>query len=145
LKLATREIAGTSEIIAGHMRPTIFTARQISRRAIHRLHAKFKKNVIGLLLLFLADLGASRGPARRPEAYAHAWNQVMRGLAIYLEAEAKPLQPLVNGRDLMSNLSTSPGPHLGRLLRKLLELQAAGEISTRDEALEAARRLLEKH
>jgi poly(A) polymerase len=143
LKLATREIAGTSEIIAGHMRPIIFTAKKTSRRAIHRLHAKFENNVIGLLLLFLADLGASRGPARRPEAYDHAWNQVMRGLAICLEAEAKPLQPLVNGRDLMSYLSISPGPHLGRLLRKLLELQDAGDISTREEALEAARRILD--
>ena len=58
-----------------------------------------------------------------------------------LEAEAAPLKPLLNGRDLMSQLRISPGPHLGNLLRKLMELQAAGEITTRDEAVEAARRI----
>ena len=142
LKFATREIGIIGEIIAGHMRPTIFTGKAVSRRAIHRMHARFKSNVIGLLLLFLADLGASRGPARGPEAYGQAWNQVLRALAMCLEAEAAPLKPMLNGRDLMSQLQISPGPHLGNLLRKLIELQAAGEITTRDEALEAARRIL---
>lgn len=141
LKFATREIGTIGEIIAGHMRPTIFTGKEVSRRAIHRMHARFQTNVIGLLLLFLADLGASRGPARRPEAYGQAWTQVLRALAMCLEAEAAPLKPLLNGRDLMSQLRISPGPHLGNLLRKLMELQAAGEITTRDEALEAARRI----
>jgi len=141
LKFATREIGTIGEIIAGHMRPTIFTGKEVSRRTIHRMHARFKSNVIGLLLLFLADLGASRGPARRSEAYGQAWTQVLRALAICLEAEAAPLKPLLNGRDLMSQLRISPGQHLGDLLRKLMELQAAGEITTRDEALEAARRI----
>jgi poly(A) polymerase len=141
LKFAAREIGIVGEIIAGHMRPTIFTGKDVSRRAIHRMHARFKSNVIGLLLLFLADLGASRGPARRPEAYGQAWNQVLRALAMCLEAEAAPLKPLVNGRDLMTQFRISPGPQLGNLLRKLMELQAAGEIRTRDEAVEAARRI----
>jgi poly(A) polymerase len=141
LKLATREIATIDAMIAGHMRPTIFTGKAVSRRAIHRMHEKFQGDVIGLLLLFLADLGASRGPARRPEAYDQARHQVLRALAMCLEAEAKPLQPLLNGRDLMSQLSIVPGPHLGKLLKKLRELQATGEITTREEAFEASRRI----
>ncbi len=143
LKLAVREIATIGEMIGGHMRPTIFTGKEVSRRAIHRMHSRFHRNVIGLLLLFLADLGASRGPARRPEAYGQAWNQVLRALAMSLEAEAAPLIPLLNGRDVMGQLPISPGPHLGKLLKKLRELQATGEITTREEALEAARRILE--
>jgi poly(A) polymerase len=141
LKFASREIGIIGEIIAGHMRTTIFTGKEVSRRAIHRMHEKFQRNVIGLLLLFLADLGASRGPARRPEAYGQAWNQVLRALAMSLDAEAAPLTPLLNGRDLMSQLGIDPGPHLGNLMRILMELQATGEITTRDEALEAARRI----
>jgi poly(A) polymerase len=144
LKLAGREIATIGEMIAGHMRPTIFTGREASRRAIHRMHAKFQKNTIGLLLLFLADLGASRGPARRPEAYEQAWNQVLRALAMCLEAEATPLQPFLNGRDLMSLLSIGPGPHLGKLLKKLIELQVTGEITTREEAFDAATRIFRR-
>ncbi|MGO9567596.1 MAG: CCA tRNA nucleotidyltransferase [Desulfomonilaceae bacterium] len=143
LKLAIREIALVSEIIAGHMRSTIFTGKEVSPRAIHRLHARFQKNVIGLILLFLADLGASRGPARPPEAYEEAWNQVLRALAICLEAEATPVKPLINGRDLMNQLRISPGPDLGKILKQLMELQAVGEIATSEEALEAARRIFD--
>ncbi len=144
LRFASREIAFISDLIAGHMRPTIFTAQKVSLRAIHRLHAKYQRNVIGLFLLFLADLGASRGPARAPGAYEHAKNQVLRALTICLQAEATPLKPLLNGRDLMTHFSIGPGPRLGSLLRKLAELQATGNISTREEALEAAAKILDE-
>ena len=129
------------QIIAGHMRPTIFTGKVVSRRAIHRMHTRFQRDVIGLLVLFLADLGASRGPARGPEAYEHSRDQVLVALAMCLEAEATPLKPLLNGRDLMNQLRISPGPDLGNLLRRLTELQATGEITTCEEALVAARSL----
>lgn len=142
LKLATREITMVGQIIAGHMRPTIFTGKVVSRRAIYRMHTRFQRDIIGLLVLFLADLGASRGPARRPEAYEHARNQVLMALAMCLEAEATPIKPLLNGRDLMNHLRISPGPDLGKLLRRLTELQTTGEITTREEALEAAKSLL---
>ncbi len=142
LKFASREIALVSGLIAGHMRPTIFTAQKVSLRAIHRLHSKYQRNVTGLFLLFLADLGASRGPARPPEAYERAGNQVLRALSICLEAEATPRMPLLNGRDLMSLFSIGPGPHIGSLLRKLTELQDSGKIGTREEALEAAAKIL---
>jgi poly(A) polymerase len=142
LKLASREIAFIGEIIAGHMRPSIFTGKEVSLRAIHRMHTKYQSNVTGLLLLFLADLEASRGPARRLEAYALAWNQILRAMAVCLEAETAPLKPLLTGRDLISEFLMSPGPLLGRILTKLMELQAAGEITTRGDAIEAARKLL---
>jgi poly(A) polymerase len=144
LKLATREIATIGETIAGHMRPSIFTGKEVSRRAIHRMHSKFQRNVIGLLLLFLADLRASQGPARQPEAYERAWNEVLRALALCFEAEAKALQPLLNGRDLMSQLSIGPGPQLGKLLKQLRELQAIGEITTREEGFKAARKIFSR-
>jgi hypothetical protein len=51
--------------------------------------------------------------------------------------------PLVNGHDLIYSLGLSPGPQIGMLLREISEAQAAGEISTRAEALDLARTRLQ--
>ena len=47
-----------------------------------------------------------------------------------------PAEPLVRGDDL----GLEPGPEVGRLLERIEEERAAGTISTREEALELARR-----
>jgi tRNA nucleotidyltransferase/poly(A) polymerase len=47
-----------------------------------------------------------------------------------------PAEPLVRGDEL----GIPPGPEVGRLLERIEEERAAGTISTRDEALELARR-----
>ncbi len=47
-------------------------------------------------------------------------------------------EPLVNGRDLMAT-GLKPGPQLGKILREIAEMQLAGEISTKEEAIAFAR------
>jgi hypothetical protein len=42
----------------------------------------------------------------------------------------------------MSELGLPPGPAIGRLLGALEEAQAAGEVTSREEALDLARRQL---
>ncbi|HEU4782524.1 MAG TPA: hypothetical protein VFS83_04210 [Ktedonobacterales bacterium] len=53
--------------------------------------------------------------------------------------------PLLSGKDLMLALAIPGGPALGRLLRAVRLAQLADEISTREEALDLARRLKEAH
>jgi hypothetical protein len=60
------------------------------------------------------------------------------------EALALPTR-LVNGHDLTSALGVPPGPLVGELLAAVAESQATGEIHTREDALQLARALLEKH
>jgi tRNA nucleotidyltransferase/poly(A) polymerase len=50
--------------------------------------------------------------------------------------ESEPVEPLVRGDEL----GVPPGPEIGRLLERIAEERAAGTISTREEALELARR-----
>jgi poly(A) polymerase-like protein len=50
--------------------------------------------------------------------------------------EVEPAQPLLRGDEL----GLQPGPEVGRLLARIEEERAAGTISTREEALELARR-----
>lgn len=49
------------------------------------------------------------------------------------------LVPLLSGRDLMTALNLSPGPHIGQLLESIQLAQAEGKIQTCAEALEFAR------
>lgn len=142
LKLATREMTIIKEWILGHMRPMFLNEQLISKRAVHRLYKKFRTDIFGLLLLHLADLAASRGPARTSEAEEIACNSVSKALEICLELEKSPPTPLLRGRDLMSFFDLSPGPQLGRILNHLAELQAEGEITSTEEAIAAARKYL---
>ena len=50
--------------------------------------------------------------------------------------ESDPAEPLLRGDEL----GLPPGPEIGRLLERVQEERAAGEISTREEALELVRR-----
>ncbi len=144
LKLATREMTIVKEWVLGHMRPMFLNEEPISRRAVHRLYRKFGKDMFGLLLLHLADLAASRGPARTHEADENACNAVAKALEISLELQESPPTPLLNGRDLMNLFELQPGRQIGRILRHVAELQAAGEITSTDEAITAARKFLNR-
>ncbi len=143
LKLATREMTIIKGWILGHMRPMFLNERLISKRALHRLYRKFRTDIFGLLLLHLADLAASRGPARTPEAEEIACNSVGRALEICSELEKSPPTPLLRGRELMSLFGLDAGPQVGRILNHLAELQAEGEITTTEEAIAAARKYLD--
>ena len=50
--------------------------------------------------------------------------------------------PLVRGDDLARELGIEPGPRLGSLIERLQEARFAGEIATRDDAVQLARSLV---
>lgn len=86
-----------------------------SARAIHR----FRRRTEPWALEALAFVGA-------PEL----------GDAVRAAREHEPAEPLVHGDEL----GLPPGPEIGRLLELIEEERAAGTISTREEALELARK-----
>jgi poly(A) polymerase len=70
----------------------------------------------------------------------HGRRIARRAGAIPPEAVAPP--PLVTGADLME-LGAEAGPEMGRVLRKLYDAQLDEEITTRKQALAAARRFMQ--
>ena len=50
---------------------------------------------------------------------------------------------MISGDEIMDALDLKPGVIIGKILKHVEELQFDGEIRTREEALEAARRFLE--
>ncbi len=142
LRAARREIALVGDWIGGHMRTSIFLDHDPGRRAMARLYRAFGREVIGLLILFLADLHATQGPARSSEDLPRSLDRVKAMLDFCFEAEEEPPRPLLTGNDLLKEFDLSPGPLIGRVLEHLWELQAEGTLRTREDALEEARHLL---
>ncbi len=151
LKLSNVEIAHLKTIVADHMRFP-FLARRMEahqesphRRAIYRFFRHAGASGVDLILLGLADLRGIYGPALMDKAWAAFVATARILLENYWEKPEETIAPppLISGTDLMQERGLSQGPIIGRLLREVREAQAAGAVSTRDEALEFARHWLD--
>lgn len=151
MHLSSEAVAHVQRLVAGHLRllslvsshlPDGASSPPISRRTVHRFFRDTGIAGIDIGLLTLADhLGTYNGAGE-----GHSWQQLLRIVAElfhhYFEnySDTVAPRPFVNGRELMEALCLEPGPEVGRLLRLIEEAQAAGEITSRLEALHFARK-----
>ncbi len=160
LRLSARSVTLVARMVERHLRPAqLRQGRDApSRRAIYRYFRDVKEVAVDTIYLAMADYLAAKGPEIAPDHWAdHA-----RMLAYVLQAGAQrspgsaPVSPpgsapgpapgparLLTGHDLMRHFDLPPGPQLGRLLTRLAEAQAIGEVATREDALELAAMTLE--
>ncbi len=149
LRFSRQEIWLAETVIETHMRPHhlhgSFGAAPISRRACFRYFRDSGGRSFDLLpgvdtvLLALADyqaIYAAPEPPGWPQYLAHA-SQLLE-FAFHAEGLTQVRQPLVDGHTLMRYFDLKPGREIGRLLERLQEAQAAGEVRTADEALALA-------
>jgi poly(A) polymerase len=95
-------------------------------------------------LLTVADRLSARGsgPFATEEAIEAHLTLAREMLAAALDWRREgPPQPLLRGDELAAELGIAPGPELGGLLAELESAQYAGEVGTREEAVEHARRV----
>ena len=92
-------------------------------------------------MLSVGDRLATRGERTRQEAVdAHLeLARELVGEGVDWRARG-PAEPLVRGDELMRELGLEAGPRVGELLELLRESQFAGDVSSREEALDLARR-----
>jgi poly(A) polymerase len=96
---------------------------------------------VEVTLLSCADRLATRGRKADEAIAAHLeLARELMGPALDWRANGPPRAP-VRGDELARALELPPGPELGRLLGALEEATYGGEIASRDEAIELARRL----
>ncbi len=142
LVLSNQAAAYVQHIVAGHMRPLLLSQAgpTLSRRAVYRYFRATGGAGLDVAVLSLADhLATYDGPGD-----AAAWETLVSIVAQlfthYFEHHEETVAPppLVNGRDLMTELHLPPGPEVGRLLRLIQEAQAAGEVHTREQAIQLA-------
>ena len=137
LRFSVREIKLVEVLVTYHLRPTQMSQDELpSRRAIYRYFRDTGEAGIDLLFLSLADHLATRGPHLDPAQWQEHARVAAHVLARYLEEESLTVPPkLIDGHDLITRFGLSPGPEIGQVLEAVREVQATGEVTTREEAL----------
>ena len=141
LRFSARIVSMVARMVEHHLRPSQLRHgdEEPTPRAVHRYYRDVNDVAIDTVYLAMADYLAAKGP----EVVADRWANHARMLGNLLDAgreqaPAEGARRLLTGHDLMQHLNLPPGPQIGRLLEQIDEARAAGEISTREEALALA-------
>ena len=145
LRFSNKETKHVELLISQHLRPTQMSHEGLpSNRAVYRLFRDTGDAYIDLLYLCLADHLATRGPELDPVQWREHVELTEYVLNAHREQVALSAPPkLLDGHDLMREFDLEPGPGIGEILESLREAQAAGEVATRQEALDFVKRFLE--
>ena len=116
--------------------------RPLSRRHVYDYLLATEPDPVDVTMLTVADRLATQGERTRQEAVdAHLeLARAMIAEALAWRRSGPPRSP-IRGDELASELGIEPGPELGRLLGEIETAVFAGEVSTRDEAVDLARRI----
>jgi poly(A) polymerase len=146
LHASERLRAHVAALVRHHLRLgfLIHEPQPLSRRTVFGYLRACSPVEVDVTLLSAADRLATRGERARESIDAHM--RVARGLladALRWHVDGPP-RPLLRGDELAGELGIPLGPRVGELLGGLAEAQYAGELSTREQSLAYARRLVEE-
>jgi len=144
LRFSNREIRLVESLVYHHLRPVQMAHEEFpTQRAIYRYFRDTGEAGIDILFLALADYLASRGPLASREEWKRHCQLINYIMTEHDKQQAKILPvKFVDGHDIMSALSLAPGPLIGKLLARVHEAHASGELSTKEEALALVRKEL---
>ncbi|MCL2149783.1 MAG: HD domain-containing protein [Dehalococcoidia bacterium] len=144
LRFSTREKRLITAVVRYHLRPVQMgeEGAMPTKRAVYRLVRDLGEMAPDVLFFSLADHLATRGEELDLTNWHHHANIVSYVLAESARTLSTLPAQLLNGHDLQRELGLAPGVRLGEILAELREAQGAGEVSSRDEALDYASRLL---
>lgn len=147
LRVSARGANLVAALVEHHLRPSQMSppGQYPTPRAVYRFFRDAGDAAVDVLYLAMADYLAARGPLLDRED----WFRYASVVSFVLEQGRRHQAPrrkarLVTGHDLVQELGISPGPRVGRLLDRVDEAQATGEVATREEALAMARQLLKR-
>lgn len=143
LRFSNDEMEEIEILVRHHMRPHGLARGRLTPRAIYRFFRDVGALGVDLTLLALADTLAVWGPTLTDAVWAPRLRVAQILWQAFFEAPERFIRPapLIRGEDLLS-LGVPEGPQIGRILEAIREAQAAGEVTTREEAMALARRLL---
>lgn len=147
LHLSNDELDRLKLLVRHHMRFHFHASRKAAsaagptRKAIYRFFRETGEAGVSLILLALADVRATYDHTLTQDYWAANLDVARTLLEAYYEKNEQIIRPpqLVNGNDLIRELNMKPGREIGKLLEAIRETQAAGSLTTRQEALAFAR------
>jgi poly(A) polymerase len=146
LRFPAKVVNHVRAMIDAHLRPLQMAQRGVpSRRAIARFFRDTSGAGIDTLFLSLSDHLATAGPRAGIDGWRRHIAIVAYLLAAHLEGPVvSGPHKIIAGEDLMDEFGLEPGPLIGELLDAVREAHEAGEVVTKEGALELARRELER-
>lgn len=142
LKFSNDEMGMTKVITTNHLRPLLLAQNGISDRAVYRFFHDTGDVGVDVAVHAWCDQRAVYGSDSDAGEISALQAVIGRLLDRYYHARETVVFPpaLVNGNDVMELLQILPGPRIGALLDAVREAQAAGEVTTREAALEFIKR-----
>jgi poly(A) polymerase len=146
LRFSNREIQLVTLLVKYHLRPTQMSNQGMpTGRAIYRYFRDTGEAGIDLLYLCLADHLAARAASLDINEWREHCRLTEYVLAKHFAGENLSAPPkILDGHEIMDIFNLNPGPEVGKLLEELKEAQAAGEITTREQAVAYVKHLLSK-
>lgn len=139
LRFSDKEITHVQTMVANHLRPILLAqSGGVSDRAVHRFFRDTGDAGVDVAVHAWCDQRATYGDALLPDVDAALQGVIGRLLDRYYHARAQVVSPplLLNGTEIMRHLNLAAGPRIGMLLDALREAQAAGQVRTREQALD---------
>ncbi len=145
LRTGGRLQAHVAALVRHHLRLgfLVHEPQPLARRSVFAYLRACEPVEIDVTLLSIADRLATRGERAQESIDAHLRvARRMLGDALRWRAAGGPPSPLLRGDELAHELGIPLGPRIGELLEELAAARYAGEIATREQALEHARALV---
>jgi putative nucleotidyltransferase with HDIG domain len=124
-----------SRMIKWHLRPgALFHRGEPTERALFRFFRKVDSDLPELILLALADLGATLGSGMEEEARSRLrarMKDLLPGYLAFIDATRSPSSRLLSGQDVMRLRQIGPGRLVGEILSALEEAQALKTVIDR--------------
>jgi len=148
LRFSNAEIEIVNRVVTHHLRPAqLARDNHVSNRAAYRFFRDTGDAGIDTCVLALADWRGKAAiiySASEQDARQRATNTIL--LDRYYRAPEIVIKPpaIIDGNVLIKELRLQPGPRIGELLEAIREAQAAGEVSTQEDAIAFAMKQVDK-
>ncbi len=137
LKFSKKQIEYIKTLIKYHIYPSsMVSAPDVSEKAYLKFYRKADGYVIDIIILAMADRLSARGEAVTDDMVNTNIMNLTNLLNNYLEIQKdiKPLEKLLDGREIMQILNIRQGKELGEIIKALNEAQISSDVTNKEEA-----------
>lgn len=139
LKFSKKQIEYVKTLIKYHIYPSsLISAPDVTDKAYLKFYRKMESYVVDVIILAMADRLSARGEKVTEEMVNHNITNLTKLLNDYLSTykDMKPLEKLIDGKEIMELLQIKQSPKLGEIIKALQEAQISSEVNTKEEAVE---------
>ena len=139
LKFSKKQIEYIKTLIKYHIYPSsLISAPEVTDKAYLKFYRKMGGYVVDVIILAMADRLSARGEKVTEEMVNHNITNLTKLLNDYLSTykDMKPLEKLIDGKEIMELLQIKQSPKLGEIIKALHEAQISSDVTTKEEAVE---------